>query len=260
MQFYRLLISGKLYSFFLFSIFLLISSPVYSQNTPRQLLLQQLSQLPSEPPSGDNMITERSSWKIFFPRSEPPERDATEGGDTRGDSLCLIAPNNYQESIKIWSKRPTFIWEGKITKLEIRELDSSTKLWGQRISSRNKVQNLSSTSLELYQITAETDLQPGQTYEWYFSDKPSGEYDEYLPIEFTVMTAQERDSITQGLQELEQELAAQNITGDMAKLRRADYFASQKLWLEFWQEVLSIESPPENLKSLLSSTVNRLCK
>lgn len=257
MQFYRLLISGKLYSFFLFSIFLLINSPTYSLQNQRQFLSKQLSQLPSDPLSGDSTVAERSNWKRFFPRSEPPERDAKEGGDTRGDGLCLIAPKNSQESIKVWSQRPALTWEGEITKLEIRELDSQTKLWGQRISSRNKVQSFSSDSLELYQITSETDLQPGQTYKWYFSDKPSGEYDEYLPIEFTVMTTQERELIDQ---KLEQELAAQNLTGDAAKLLRADYFASQKLWLDYWQEVLSVESPSEDLKSLLSSTVNDLCQ
>ncbi|WP_413160010.1 hypothetical protein ACL6C3_16440 [Capilliphycus salinus ALCB114379] len=201
-------------------------------------------------------------WRRFFESSEPPtepkgnDREAGTRGD---DDICPIAPNNLG-ALKVWNIRPTLTWSGEITKLEIRELDSRTDLWNQRTSSRNKVESLSSNTLELYQVTVETDLQPGQIYEWYFSNNPSGEYDQYLPVEFTVMTAQERDSIVQELQQLEQELTAENITGDAAKLRRADFFASQNLWLEFWQEVLSMESPSEDLKALLASTIDQLCQ
>ncbi|MEL7039578.1 MAG: hypothetical protein AAFO04_28800 [Cyanobacteria bacterium J06592_8] len=256
MKFNRLLISGKLYSTLLFSMIFLSTSPAFSQN----ILRQPLSQLSNQTFSEDNILAEEGGWRRFFPNSEPPEDDGSEAGDERGDSLCLIAPHNNQKGIKVWSDRPTFTWEGEITKLEIRELDSRTALWSQRISSKNQVESLSSANSEWYQVQVETELQPGQTYQWYFSDKPSGEYDEYLPIEFTVMTPTERDSITQGLQQLEQELTAQNITGDAAKLRRADYFASQQLWLEFWQEVLSMDSPSEELKALLTNTVDNLCK
>jgi len=42
-------------------------------------------------------------------------------------------------------------------------------------------------------------------------------------------------------------------------LQRADYFASQKLWSEFWKEVLSVESPSEDLKVLINETVEELC-
>ncbi|MDY7021575.1 MAG: hypothetical protein SWJ54_09460 [Cyanobacteriota bacterium] len=52
---------------------------------------------------------------------------------------------------------------------------------------------------------------------------------DYRPIPFQIMTPEDRDLITQGLQQLERELKAKNITGDAAKLQRADYFASQKL-------------------------------
>lgn len=201
-------------------------------------------------------------WSRFFQSSDPPPTEPkgndSEGG-ARGDDICPIAPNKLGV-LKVWNLRPMLTWSGEVTKLEIRELDSRTDLWNQRISSNNKVLSLSSDDLELYQITVETDLQPGQTYKWYFSDKPSGEYDEYLPLEFAVMTDQERESIALELQQLEQELTAQNVTGDGAKLRRADYFASQNLWLEFWQEVLSVESPSEDLKALLASTIGELCE
>ncbi|WP_413168100.1 hypothetical protein ACL6C3_15420 [Capilliphycus salinus ALCB114379] len=200
-------------------------------------------------------------WHRFFENSEPPTEPQGNPGDggSRGDDICPIAPNNLAV-LKVWNIRPTLTWSGEITKLEIRELDSRTNLWNQRISDNNKVPSLSSDELKLYQITVETDLQPGQTYKWYFSDKPDGEYDEYLPVEFTIMTDRERESIAQELQQLEQELTAQNITGDGAKLRRADYFASQNLWLDFWQEVLSVESPSEDLKALLTSTIGELCE
>ncbi|MEB3282499.1 MAG: hypothetical protein VKK42_26625 [Lyngbya sp.] len=246
---------------FSFSLSFYLVFPVLAQDssTPSGPGFPESNEPPTEPKRNDGEAG--ASWRRFFKSSEPPTEpkgNESEGG-ARGDDICPIAPNNLG-ALKVWNLRPTFIWTGQITKLEIRELDSQTAFWSPRNSSINQVTSLSSNTLKLYQATVETDLQPGQIYEWYFSNNPSGEYDQYLPVEFTVMTAQDRDSIVQELQQLEQKLAAENITGDGAKLRRADFFASQNLWLEFWQEVLSMESPSEDLKALLASTINQLCQ
>ncbi len=46
-------------------------------------------------------------------------------------------------------------------------------------------------------------------------------------IPFQVMAAQERDHIMTALQQLDQQLASEKITGEAAALRRAEFFAAQ---------------------------------
>lgn len=230
-----------------------------------RILSQTLSQPPTQPQPGSGIEGGDRAWRAIFPNSRAPRtprRGGGEGGDQRGDEddqVCAIAPN-YSETIQVWSDQPALTWIGRVTQVEIREPESRDALWEQKISDTNQVTLDLSDSLVLRQVEIAAPLQPGQTYRWYFSDKPSGAYDKYFPIDFKVMTAEQRAAVTQELQQLEQELTAQNITGDTAKLRRADYFAGQELWLDFWQEVLSIESPSEELKDLLSSTANQLCE
>ncbi len=198
-------------------------------------------------------------WKQSFPNSEP-QTGGSEGGG-KGDGFCPIAPYQFSEVEQVWSKRPTLTWRGTITQIEIREQNSKTVVWSQEISAESQVnfntKTESSMPLTLYQVTVGTTLKPGQIYELQVSTTPPIAY---RPIQFRIMTPQEGSSMTPKLQTLEQKLAAENITGDAAKLQRADYFASQELWSEFWQEVLSVEAPSDDLKRLIHETVNQLCQ
>jgi|GEM_PF-1685460 hypothetical protein len=199
-------------------------------------------------------------WRRVFPRSEPIPEEGRDGG-SKGEGFCPIAPYQFSEIERVWNNRPTFTWTGNITQISIREQNSQTVIWSQNISEENRVnlnlETAASNPLQLYQITVGTALQPGQVYELQVSTNPPIDY---RPIPFRMMTVEERNTVNQELQQLEQELAAENITGDAAILQRADYFASQQLWSEFWQEVLSVETASEDLKRLIDETVNRLCR
>ncbi|WP_413167828.1 hypothetical protein ACL6C3_14110 [Capilliphycus salinus ALCB114379] len=210
-------------------------------------------------PKDEEGFERESLWRRFFPRSEPPPEEGSEGG-SKGDDFCPIAPNQFSEVERVWNERPTFTWTGVLTKVEIREQGNEKVVWSQEISAENQIElnteTESSTPLKLYQVTLGTVLKPGQVYELQVSTSPPIDY---RPISLRIMTPEERNSITQDLQKLEEELEDKNITGDGAILQRADYFASQKLWSEFWQEVLSVESPSEDLKGLINETVKELC-
>ncbi len=197
-------------------------------------------------------------WRNIFTSSEPQRRGQEGGG--KGNGFCAVAPYQLSAVENIFSERPIFTWTGNIVKAEIREKGNETVIWSQEISAENQVnfnfQTASSTPLKLSQVAVEKALQPNQIYELkVFTRLPI----DYHPILFKIMTPEERNNITQGLQNLQQELADKNITGDAAILQRADYFARQQLWSEFWQEVLSIQSPSEKLKALINDTVNQLC-
>ncbi|MEL7039790.1 MAG: hypothetical protein AAFO04_29935 [Cyanobacteria bacterium J06592_8] len=74
------------------------------------------------------------SWRSFFENSKEPTEPQTppdDGGSRTGGDLCLIAPHNNQKNIKIWSDRPTFTWEGEITKLENLLLKYFHKLYSE---------------------------------------------------------------------------------------------------------------------------------
>lgn len=211
-------------------------------------------------PKDEEDIEGGSLWRRFFPRSEePPDNEGSEGG-SKGNDFCPIAPNQFSEIERVWNERPTFTWTGVLTQIEVREQGNEKVIWSQEISAENRVElnaeTESSTPLNFYQVTVGTALKPGQIYELQVSTSPPIDY---RPIPLRIMTPEERNSIAQDLQELEEELQEKNITGNAATLQRADYFASQKLWSEFWQEVLSIESPSEDFKVLINETVKELC-
>ncbi|MEA5497568.1 hypothetical protein VB834_28460 [Limnoraphis robusta Tam1] len=205
----------------------------------------------------ENKNTEQR-WRRLLPSSEPQRRGQEGGG--KGESFCAVAPDKISEVEQVLNERPIFTWTGNIVKVEIREQGNGTVVWSRDISAKNQVnlnfQTASSTPFKLSQVAVEKPLKPNQIYELQvFTRMPT----DYRPILFRIMTPEERNNITQGLQNLQQELAAKNITGEAAILQRADYFARQQLWSEFWQEVLSIESPSEDLKALINDTVNQLC-
>jgi hypothetical protein len=79
-----------------------------------------------------------------------------------------------------------------------------------------------------------------------------------------VVRTEERKGISQALQQLDQQLAAEKITGETATLRRAEFFANQQidnqpLWSQFWQEVLSVQTPSDKLTSWTRETITSLC-
>ncbi|MBD6615423.1 hypothetical protein FNW02_06080 [Komarekiella sp. 'clone 1'] len=192
-------------------------------------------------------------WHSIFknPPPPPPRR-----GISRGDDFCPVAPvtrSSSAELPKVWSDRPTLAWLG--TSTAVREMaifpkDSETPIWvwsnpAIQQSSRSK----SSQSPNPHHVKVETLLSPGQIYEWRVIRPLTPEKD---IIRFQTMTSEEIKSIAQGL-------PTANGVGDSSALKRADYYAGQHLWSDFWQEIFSVRNPSVKLNQLITKTFEAQC-
>ena len=197
-------------------------------------------------------------WRNLFGNNPPVPPVPPSGGGSRPvtEAVCPIAPVALSETNPsifttaiVWSDRPTFVWDGQVEKIGVRLRGSQDILWSQPASGTNRV----TYAGEL--------LQPDRVYEWLVLSS-NGQVKRFIP--FRVVTAQERDRITITLQQLDQQLAAEKITGEAATLRRAEFFAAQRidnqpLWSEFWQEVLSVQTPSDQLAGWTRETITLLC-
>ncbi len=198
------------------------------------------------------------AWRNLFGQRPPVPPVPPTGGGSRSDTggVCPLAPvaeSQANPSILVtaivWSDRPTFIWDGKVDKIGVRVRGSEDILWSQPVSGTNRV------------TYAGKALQPDRVYEWLVLSS-NDQVKRFIP--FRVVTAQERKGISQALQQLDQQLATEKITGEAATLRRAEFFAAQQidnqpLWSEFWQEVLSVQTPSDKLTGWTRETMTLLC-
>jgi hypothetical protein len=150
----------------------------------------------------------------------------------------------------VWRDRPMFVWNGSVEKIGVRVRGSKDILWSKAVSGTNRVTYDGKT------------LQADQVYEWLVLSSDN-QVKRFIP--FQVMTNQERQSIAQALQQLDKQLAAEKIIGEAATLRRAEFFAAQRidnqpLWSEFWQEVLSVPTPSTQLTDWTNQTMTLLCQ
>lgn len=162
-------------------------------------------------------------WRNLFGKRPPvPPVPPTNGGGRPAEGrVCPIAPLAVSEPnssiltpAMVWSDHPTFVWDGQVNKIGVRVRGSEDILWSQAVSGTNWV------------TYAGEALQPDHVYEWLVLSS-NDEVKRFIP--FQVMTAEERKSIAQALQQLDRQLAAEKITGEAATLRRAEFFAAQRI-------------------------------
>jgi len=202
------------------------------------------------------------TWRKLFgegPSSPPvpPVPPTNGGGRPATGEACPIAPLAVSEQNSsiltpaiVWSDRPTFVWNGEVEKIGVRVRGSQDIFWSKAVSGTNRV------------TYAGKALQPEQVYEWLVLSSDD-RVKRFMP--FQVMTEQERKGIAQALQQLEQRQVSEKITVEAATLRRAEFFAAQRidnqpLWSEFWQEVLSVPTPSAQLTDWTSQTMTLLCQ
>ncbi len=220
-----------------------------------------LSWFPPANPSAQALSVKelwQRGWRNVFGKRRPvPPVPPTPGGSRPAEGgVCAIAPlavsapnSSIFTTAIVWSDRPTFVWDGEVEKIGVRVRGSQDILWSQAVSGTNRV------------TYAGEALQPERVYEWLVLSSDN-EVKRFIP--FRVVTAEERKSITQALQQLDQQLAAEKITGEAAALRRAEFFAAQQidnqpLWSEFWQEVLSVQTPSDKLTGWTRETITLMC-
>jgi hypothetical protein len=215
------------------------------------LLTLSLSLLPTSPAQASL----RDLWNNIFD-SNPP--DPPSNGGSRGDLFCPIAPNALPNTAMVLSDHPTLTWvssPGSVKRVEI--LQGETVIWSSLISDVHQVQSpIPNPTIATYQITVDYTLEPGQQYQW-----RTIRFDNVVlrSTRFQMLAAEERNRITQDLNQLNQKLSNDRITEDATTLQRASFFANQQLWAEFWDEVLSIQHPASELNTVVAETITTFC-
>jgi hypothetical protein len=173
----------------------------------------------------------------------PPKKGVSRGG------ACAIAPRTIGSNAKIWSDRPLFVWQGRLSRLEVRPAGSDRVLWRYNVTE--------SQNSTMY--TGEP-LKPGQTYEWSLYNL--GTRDNSRPsatVRFQVMDAQERASIKTQLQDLDRELKEKGASPEEIARQRAQYFAQQRLWSDVVQEAYSVKNPSAPLAEVVQAIPREIC-
>ncbi|WP_088889875.1 PPC domain-containing protein [Leptolyngbya ohadii] len=197
------------------------------------------------------------SWEDVF-RSEPPVPSNDGGSRGDRDTFCPIAPippldasGNAISSAIVYSDRPLLLWQGATERIELWQRGGDRPLWTHSISEADRVKETAALTDQItYQVTAPTPLQPDQRYEWRIY--PPGL--DYSIARFRTVSLEERDRIRQ---ELDGIIAGQ--TAPAATIRRADYFAGQQMWSDFWQTLLTGQPPSQELVALNGNTIAALC-
>ena len=233
---------------------------VPSSNPTELRSINSIAQNDNSPPTGQGTSTSRTwkTWEVVLGDwlardNDPPTRRGTTGG--KGD-LCAIAPANSPpgEVTEIWSDRPLLVWQGALSRIEIRPVGSSEAIWRLQLPTQAEALPVESAA-----YTGEA-LVPGQTYDWLLFDTTSGDSpDATWRVRFRVMAADQRASITSGLAALETKLAAAGASPETIALERAGYFVKQELWSDVLQTVFAIADPSPELIEAREKLLQQLC-
>ncbi|MBD2091280.1 hypothetical protein H6F67_15600 [Microcoleus sp. FACHB-1515] len=190
-------------------------------------------------------------WSRIF-TSRPPDPPQRGGGRPTG-GFCAIAPVETlpSEDLPLVSiADPTLVWVGNVRAVQLSQVGQTEPLWSWEATETNLVdrpQPVQLAATTLYQITVDIELQPDQLYEWRV----------YQPMVRNAITVEFATVSAQGQAEIQQNL--RSIGSEDQIIERADYFASQQLWSDFWREVLSIDRPSDQLNQALNEASSAIC-
>ncbi len=218
------------------------------------VLLITLSALPLQAAIKHNFPTQKTinldnrqllafSWGELWDKLRRKKGKRGSRGDEDKKFFCMIAPGGLKDpssikaSLKVWSSQPVFLWKGEIKGIEVRHTRSNKLMWSQQVEP--------TTRGIVYQGEP---LQPGEAYFWR-ETVPDAE----LPSRqsFRIMKAEERDSISTDLKQLESNLKAKGAKPEEIVLARIDYFVEKQLWSDVLREIYLVQNPSPELKELV---------
>ncbi|GAA6623532.1 hypothetical protein [Scytonema sp. NUACC26] len=200
--------------------------------------------LPNQASHAENRFVQSSlSWGNIF-RRKPPVGRGSGGSRPTIHGVCVAAPD-FGETI--WSDRPFIIWQGNLKKIGL----------SQGIPDATATENIKIG--QLYASYTGKPLQLGQTYSWLVAvidQSWTGN------IRFTIMEPQQRQRITNDLQQLEQQEKSKRTTAEGIAFAKAKYFLEQKppLWSDALQQAYSVENPSPDLVKMREEVIKDLCK
>jgi hypothetical protein len=180
-----------------------------------------------------------SIYQSIFKRREPPINPRN-GGSRPPSSVCMVSPDAPSVTRTIWSDRPVFIWQGKVTEIKVMT-NRNTDIWHQQLNQNQ--QNITYTGKP---------LTPGENYEWRVNNNQF--------VSFKIMEQQERDRITLDLRNIENRLKSNGANIEAIAYAKANYFADKNLWSDVLQQIYSVPKPSPELKQLRRDITQNLCQ
>ena len=184
-------------------------------------------------------------WKDISARPKPPL-----GG--RGD-FCAISPHRLPDGIERTSgDRLLFVWDGAISKIEVHAEGVDTPLWSQVLAPDAR-----------QWLYAGTPLVAGGRYEWWiFNRFAVKETKPTLRVHFQVINPSERDRLALELTELNSQISAAKkwVSAEEWSRRRSQYFVSQGLFVDALREILSVQHPSQELRTIWQKIPVDLCR
>lgn len=185
-------------------------------------------------------------WDKLYEK-EPPRKEETGGSRGATIEFCTISPESLSgEEIRIWSTRFLFIWQGNISKIEIRKRRSTEVLWSQKIASNQNSIIYSGPLLE-----------SGESYDWVIFEDASN-----IPtfqVSFQVISPDERDRITADLKQLEMQLKQEKATPEKIAYTKANYFAERQMWPDVLRFAYEVKNPSEALNKFIKNIPKQFC-
>ena len=186
-----------------------------------------------------------SILESFSRRPKPPL-----GG--RGD-VCTISPRRLPDGIERTSgDRLLFVWKGEISKIEVHAEKVKEPLWSQLVNPDAR-----QAKYKGFPLVA------GARYEWWiFNRFAVNETEPSLRVPFQVIEPSERDRIDLELADLNSQIRdTKKWVGaeEWSKLR-SQYFISQGLFVDAMREILSVQHPSQELRTIWQQIPVDLCK
>lgn len=185
-------------------------------------------------------------WDKLY-QKEPPRNENSGGSRSASIELCTISPQSLSgEEIKIWSSHFLFIWQGNISKIEIRKRRSTEVLWRQKIASNQNSIIYNGPLLE-----------SGESYDWVIFEANS-----ILPtfqVLFQVISTDERDKITADLKQLELQLKQEKATPEKIAYAKANYFAERQMWPDVLRFAYEVKNPSQTLNKFITNISKQFC-
>lgn len=217
----------------------ILLSLVFSTLTilPNQEVLAQEN--PQKPASFWSNISQ-----VLFSKKPPVKPRKGGSRDPDMSQICIISPDAPSETRIIWSDRPLFVWQGRLAKIQLTDLNNNTVIFSENVANTQQ-----------FTYTGEP-LQPGQTYKLdiFAYESP------VAFVEFQIMESEQRNSITAELKTLENKLQAKKSNPEAISIAKANYFAKLGLWSDVLQQAYSVQKPSPELDRILKEIPKQLCK
>jgi hypothetical protein len=168
-------------------------------------------------------------------------RDQEKPNGSRG-IICAVMPQNLNNK-RLWHDRPTFVWQGKASLIQVYEKSSKSLVWEQAIKDNRNIITYDGPA-----------LLPDIDYTW----KAKSGLEE-TSITFTILDRAASQEIAESLAQLESQMRLKKIPPENQVQQRVDFFLEHELFLDGVQELFSANQPSQPIQDLQQKLIEKSC-